>query len=238
MSGLLAGRSVIVLGADEIGAGIAQRLELAGASVALLGEAPDDAATQAAVAAAALRLCGLYGLVNNLLPTPTLGALEQQPSTAFASAFASVQQAAAAMQAALPLMQAGGEGRIVTIGHRYGESVNEGLAAYNAAAASLIGLSRSAALDWGRYQIASNVLLPFADTAEFRRARVQRSTVVDLLLSQVPLRRAGDCVADIGGAVLFLMSEAGRFINGEVLHADGGQHIAGPVINRVKFSQA
>ena len=122
------------------------------------------------------------------------------------------------------------------MGHRYGESVNEGLAAYNAAAWSLVGITRTAALDWGRYQIATNLLLPLAETAELRDARARRSKVVDLMISQLPLRRAGDCVEDIGGAALFLVSDAASFINGEVLHADGGQHVAGPVLNPIKFS--
>jgi hypothetical protein len=45
-----------------------------------------------------------------------------------------------------------------------------------------------------------------------------------------------DSVEDIGGAAIFLVSEAANFINGEVLHADGGQHVAGPVLNPIRFS--
>ena len=38
------------------------------------------------------------------------------------------------------------------------------------------------------------------------------------------------------GAVLFLVSDAVNFVNGEIIHADGGQHVAGPVLNPSKFT--
>ena len=257
MSGILDRKSVIIVGADEIGAGIAHRLAREGARVAIVDEdvararsiaasltdafalAADyrsgDAVT-AAVAQAATRLGGVHALINNVLPMPTLASLEHQSSDSFRNAFARVEAAVCAMQAVLSFMLAAGEGRIVNVGHRYGETVNEGLAAYNAAAWSLVGITRTAALDWGRYQIATNLLLPLAATAELEDARARRSKVLDLMISQIPMRRAGDCVEDVGGAALFLVSDAANFVNGEIVHADGGQHVAGPVLNPIKFS--
>lgn len=178
---------------------------------------------------------GVYALVNNILPLPALAPVEQQTAAMFNDAFGRVQSVVAAMQAVLSFMREAGEGRIVNVGHRYGENVNEGLAAYNAAAWSLVGITRSAALDWGRYQIATNLLLPLADTAELKAAHTRRPKVVELMISQLPLRRAGDCIEDVGGAALFLVSDAATFLNGEIVHADGGQHIAGPVLNPIRF---
>lgn len=103
-------------------------------------------------------------LVVNPLPSPVIGPLEVQSAAAFADAFSRVQSAVAAMQAALPALQESGNGRIIIVGHRYGESVNDGIAAYNSAAWSLVGLTRTTAVDWGQYQIATNLLLPLADT--------------------------------------------------------------------------
>jgi NAD(P)-dependent dehydrogenase (short-subunit alcohol dehydrogenase family) len=40
-----------------------------------------------------------------------------------------------------------------------------------------------------------------------------------------PMQRMGDPVADIGGAVMLLLGDAGRFLTGHVLYADGGQHL-------------
>ena len=258
MSGLLDRKSIIVIGADEIGAGIARHLAREGARLAVLDEdsrradvlagalAGDDRAQVfalptdyrrigAAVDLAVTRLGGVYALINNLLPMPALAPLGEQRSAMFGEAFARVHSAVCAMQTVMPFMREACEGRIVNIGHRYGESVNEGVAAYNAAAWSLVGITRSAALDWGRYQIATNLLLPLADTTELQQAHAKRTGIIKLMLSQVPLQRAGDCLEDIGGAALFLVSDAANFINGEVLYADGGQHIAGPVLNPIRF---
>jgi NAD(P)-dependent dehydrogenase (short-subunit alcohol dehydrogenase family) len=258
MSRLLDRKAIIVIGADEIGAGIARRLAREGVRLAVLDENPasahalattlsDDGAEvfalpvdyrsiRAAVDSAVVRLGGVYALINNLLPRPALAPFEEQTGAAFGEAFARVQAAVSAMQAVMTSMRDAGEGRIVNIGHRYGESVNEGLGAYNAAAWSLVGITRSAALDWGRYQIATNLLLPLADTQELAQALAKRPGIIKLMLSQVPLQQAGDCVEDIGGAVLFLVSDAANFINGEVVHADGGQHVAGPVLNPIRVS--
>lgn len=256
MHGMLAGKVVIVLGADEIGAGIARRLAREGARLAILDDDSARARTLAAalpdalallvdyrtgdtisacVEQAAKQLGSVHALINNVLPMPGLGSLEHQSSEHFRDAFARVQAAVCAMQAAVSYMRAAGEGRIVNVGHRYGENVNEGLAAYNAAAWSLVGLTRSAALDWGQYQIATNLLLPLAATPEFGAARTRRPKVIDLMVAQLPLRRAGDCVEDVGGAALFLVNDAANFVNGQIVHADGGQHIAGPVLNPSRF---
>ncbi len=257
MSGLLLGKGVIVLGIDEIGAGIAKRLAREGARIVLLDEQLERArvvaadiaadvcslqvdygsldAVRSSVVEAAAQLEGVYGLINNVLPMPALAPLEQQTDAMFDDAFGRVQVAATAMQVAVSFMQQAGEGRIVNVGHRYGEGVNEGLAAYNAAAWSLVGITRTAAMEWGRYQIATNLLIPFAATPELEHARLHRRNIIELMLSQVPLRRAGDCTEDIGGAALFLVSDAANFINGEVMHADGGQHVAGAVLNPIKF---
>jgi NAD(P)-dependent dehydrogenase (short-subunit alcohol dehydrogenase family) len=274
MSRLLDRKPIIVIGADEIGAGIARRLAREGAHLAVLDTDPpradalaatlhadvaagapnvdaalsservlapfavsaDYSAIGTAVETAAKRLGGVYALINNLLPTPTLASLESQTRTMFDDAFARIQATVCAMQTAMPFMRNAGEGRIVIVGHRYGESVNEGIAAYNAAAWSLVGITRSAALDWGRYQIATNLLLPLADTPELEQAHTKRPNIIKLMLSQLPLQRAGDCVEDIGGAALFLVSDAANFINGEVVHADGGQHVAGPILNPIRFA--
>ena len=257
MSGLLSGKSIIVIGVDEIGAGIARRLAREGAQIGVLdqdlSEAQALAATLsdggdgvfalpadyhsigAAVESAASRLGGVYALINNLLPMPSLAPVEEQTSVMFNEAFTRLRATVSAMQTVMTFMRAAGEGRIVNIGHRYGENVNEGMAAYNAAAWSLVGITRSAALDWGRYQIATNLLLPLANTTELDRAYEKRHNIVKLMLAQVPLQRAGDCVEDIGGAALFLVSDAANFINGEIVHADGGQHVAGPVLNPIRF---
>jgi 3-oxoacyl-[acyl-carrier protein] reductase len=250
-------KRAIVFGFDAIGHGIALRFAREGMAVAMIdsdeGEAEltaqlirsrggsavvfktawDDA--QSAVTRAIDQLGGLDVLVNNVLPVPHIGPLEEQSPTVFGTSFERVKAAAAAMQSALAPMRAASGGRIINVGHRYGEDVNDGIAAYNAAAWALVGLTRTAAADWGQYQIATNLLLPLADTPEFRAWHERRAKLLDLLVGQLPLCRLGDAIEDIGAAALFLASEACNFVNGAVVYGDGGQHIAGPALNPGKI---
>jgi len=257
--GLLAGRQALVVGLDEIGAGIARRFVREGAKVASLSidderqvtlardegfvasetsvRVADPERVGSAVREMTAKLAApLDALVCNLLPAATPRLLEHLEAVALDAAFCRVRSTVAAMRAALPALRESGRGRIVLVGHRYGESVSEALGAYNAAAWSVVGLARTAALEWGQHQIATNVLLPLAQTAEFDAARTRRPKVIDLLVSQLPLRRVGDPVEDIGGAAAFLVSDAVCFVNGQVICADGGQQVAGPVFNPARFA--
>jgi 3-oxoacyl-[acyl-carrier protein] reductase len=258
--GLLAGRVALVVGLDEIGAGIARRFVREGAKVALMST--DDerqvplesdiaesivanktsipAANPERVASAVREMTAkaaqpLDVLVCNLLPAATPRLLENLDPTVLDLALRRVQSTVAAMRAALPALRESSRGRIVLVGHRYGENVSEALGAYTAAAWSIVGLARTAALEWGQHQITTNVLLPLAQTTEFDAARTRRPKVIDLLVSQLPLRRVGDPVEDIGGAAAFLASDAVCFVNGQVVCADGGQQVAGPVLNPARF---
>jgi NAD(P)-dependent dehydrogenase (short-subunit alcohol dehydrogenase family) len=49
------------------------------------------------------------------------------------------------------------------------------------------------------------------------------------LVSEIPLRRIGDCELDIASAVLGLVSDDARFITGHVLGLDGGSHLRPPM---------
>ena len=257
---LLAGRNALVVGIDDIGAGIAQAFAAEGARVALVHETSSQAESAArritahggrahvesflmdernsiaaAVTRAAAALGGFSILVTNLLPDAKPAALERCENESFTHAFACVRTVVQFMQCALPHLRENAPGRIINVGSRYGEGINEGIAAYNAAAWSLVGVTRTAAVEWGQHQITSNLLLPFAVTQEFQSAHTKRPALLDMLVDQVPLKRCGDPVRDIGGAALFLASKETGFVNGEIIHADGGQHTAGPVLNPVKF---
>lgn len=257
-AGLLTKRKAVILGLDAIGLGIATRFVREGAQIALvdvggtaglpsgdgaLGAAtiiPSDDRSSVAVGEATLAatraLGGLDILVCNFLPAADPCALERLDAASIDRALRSVTLTVAAMHAALPALRESGRGRIVLIGHRYGETVGEGLGAYNSAAWGLVGLARTVAVEWGQFQIATNVLLPLARTAEFDAARSRRPQVIDLLVSQLPLRRVGDPIEDVGGAAVFLASDAACFVNGQVVCADGGQQVAGPVLNPVRFA--
>jgi 3-oxoacyl-[acyl-carrier protein] reductase len=236
MSGILEGRAALVLGLDDVGEGIARRFAREGATLAAIDPQANTATIGGLVSGAAGDLGRLDVLVCNLLPSSHARPLADLDDPSIDHALGSVRGTLAAMRAALPWLRDSGRGRIVLIGHRYGESVGESLGAYNAAAWGLVGLARTAAVEWGPHQIATNVLVPLARTAEFEAARSRRPGVVDRLVDQLPLRRVGDPVEDIGAAAALLASDAMCWVNGEIVYADGGQHVAGPVLNPARFA--
>lgn len=228
MTGLLHGLCAVVCGEGTVAAGVAEKLRHEGASLTCVGDAE-------ALAGAVASLGALDILVIDPLGAASPLPLEQVDPSGLAATLAAPGRALAAMQAGLPALRARPEGRIIVIGHHYGEDVAEGIGAYNIAAWSLVGLVRTAAVEWGRHSITTNLVLPLAETPELSAARERRPGVISAMTGQLPLQRTGDPMEDIGGAVAFLASPYARFINGQVVHADGGQHIAAPVLNPARF---
>lgn len=224
MNGLLDGRRALVAGSDAIGTGIAARLAAAGAAITSM-ERGDPLPSEP-----------LDILVVNLLGAPATGRFEDQPASAFAAALGRVSDTAALMAGMFPMLNRMGAGRVILVGHRYGTAISDGIAPYNTAAWALHGLVRSAAVEWGRYGITANLVLPLAVTPELAAAQERRPAIIERMVSQLPLGRAGDPVNDVGGAVLFLASDDARFVNGQTLHADGGQHVAGAVLSPARFA--
>lgn len=96
-----------------------------------------------------------------------------------------------------------------------------------------LGLSRSIANEWGRYQIRANVLAPLVDTPGYQAYRARGPELVDWRVSKSPMRRVGHPVKDIGGAALFLASDDTRYVTGQWVYADGGNFLSVPVVEAV-----
>ena len=110
-------------------------------------------------------------------------------------------------------------GRIVNISSIIGLRGNIGQANYSAAKAGIIGLTKSAARELGRYGISVNAVAPgFIDTAMTRELDKE---IVDKIISQIPLLRIGK-PEEVGSLVAYLASEEAGYITGEVIRIDGG----------------
>ena len=128
-------------------------------------------------------------------------------------------------RAAIPAMTARGGGSIVTISSgtsAIGESTR---VAYGVSKAALNQLTRHLAVRYGRDGIRANAIAPgfiLTATAEANvPADIQRR-----LAEANPTRRLGT-PDDIARVVVFLCSDAAAYVNGQVLHVDGGHQIAG-----------
>ncbi len=125
----------------------------------------------------------------------------------------------------IPVMAARGGGSIVTISSgtsTIGESTR---VAYGVSKAALNQLTRHLAVRYGRDGIRANAIAPGFILTETAVANVP--TDVQLRLAEAnPMRRLGT-PDDIARVVVFLCSDASAYVNGQLLHVDGGHQIAG-----------
>ncbi len=134
-----------------------------------------------------------------------------------------------AMRAAFPHMKARGGGSIVNF---YSIDAQTGAwlhADYNMNKGAILGLTRTAAVEWGRFNIRTNAIAPTGMGQVFAELAENVPGFLDMATASNPLKRAGDPEQDIGPVVLFLASEMSRFVNGELINVDGGQHLPGYV---------
>ncbi|AOR80428.1 SDR family NAD(P)-dependent oxidoreductase [Novosphingobium resinovorum] len=134
-----------------------------------------------------------------------------------------------AMRAAFPHMKARGGGSVVNF---YSIDAQTGAwlhADYNMNKGAILGLTRSAAVEWGRFNIRTNAIAPTGMGQVFAELVDTVPGFLDMATASNPLKRAGDPEKDIGPVVLFLASEMSRFVNGELINVDGGQHLPGYV---------
>jgi NAD(P)-dependent dehydrogenase (short-subunit alcohol dehydrogenase family) len=96
-----------------------------------------------------------------------------------------------------------------------------GIGFYGIAKLAMHGLTHSLARELGPRNIRINAIAPGPTDTEATRRQVH-SSILDGILSQMPLRRMGE-PADMVGALKFLLSDDARWITGHVLNVDGGQ---------------
>jgi 3-oxoacyl-[acyl-carrier protein] reductase len=250
MPGALADRVILVTGSSRgIGAEVAVRAAAEGATVAVHYHRAADAAertlarirelgsdgeafgadladgSQAAdlVARTIERFGRVAGLVNNAGRTQVGPFLAMDPGEWDAVIATDLSAAFHTCRAAIPRMLERGSGAIVNIASRLGQAGVPQTAAYSAAKAGLIGLTRSLAREFGPHGIRVNAVAPgfivtemTADLAESEAGR-QR-------LRDIPLGRFG-APDEVAEAVIFLLTDAASLFVGQTLNPNGGSYM-------------
>lgn len=114
-------------------------------------------------------------------------------------------------------------GSIVNVSSDAGRRGTMGQINYGAAKSGVLGLTMSAAREWGRYNINVNsVCYGLVETAMTETIRQDKFR--DRYIEQIPLGRFST-PGDVAPATCFLLSDAANYITGQHLAIDGGFHI-------------
>ncbi len=96
------------------------------------------------------------------------------------------------------------------------------VSAYASAKGGLKLLTQNMCCEWAKYGLNINGIGPgYIATAQTEPIRVDGHPFNDLVMTRTPAARWGD-PSDLAGAAVLLASDAGQFINGQVIYVDGG----------------
>ncbi|MBT0567793.1 SDR family oxidoreductase [Williamsia sp. CHRR-6] len=221
------GASVVIADLDEVAAkDAAQQVVDPDLALAVHCDVADADSVQSAVDSAVDTFGRLDILVANAgithLPTPALDLDEEQ----FARVFdVNVKGVWLCARAAVPAMRAGGAGgSIVITGSVMGERTRRGFSAYAPSKAAANHLARTLAIELAP-DIRVNAVAPVATDTPMLPSFLgpdDPAAARERFIAGIPLGRLAT-PADIAEGIVFLASDAARFITGSVLPVDGGR---------------
>lgn len=221
-----AGATVIVAArsADDCAATVAEIDTAGGSAVALPVDVTDSAALERQFAAIDARFGRLDLAFNNVGATLGASPTHETPPERFRRTLEiNLVSMFQCMQHEIRLMLRGGGGSIVNTSSIGGRKGFAGIQDYCAAKWGVIGLSKSAALEYATQGIRINVIAPgLIDTPRFQAARANYPDKIEARLGQIPVGRVGTA-EDIATTVLWLLSPAAGYVTGEVIAIDGGE---------------
>ena len=111
-------------------------------------------------------------------------------------------------------------GKIINIASEYSHFGSAGVISYSAAKGGLVQLTKSLAIDWARYNIQVNAIVPGWIKTDMT-APAQSGPFYDEIITRTPAGRFGE-PEEMAGTAIFLASHASDFVTGAVINADGG----------------
>jgi NAD(P)-dependent dehydrogenase (short-subunit alcohol dehydrogenase family) len=194
--------------------------ELPGPPLVLSGDVTDEAFNEAVATAAVAEWGGIDVWICNAGISPIMaGPLTTDSSVWRAVLEVNLTGAFLGARAAVRVMGEGG--RLIFTGSVLGERPREGLTAYSASKAGLVGLAKGLALDLAASGITVNVVAPGWFDSPLAERWKNDPKLAAGVIEHTAQRRWGHAT-DLAGAYQFLASDAASFVTGTVLNVDGG----------------
>lgn len=215
----------LVLGSRDLAAcqDLAEQVAAHGVdAVAVRLDVTDDDSVAAAVATAESRFGRLDAAFNNAgVQGPSLPLHEQDPADVRAIVDVNLMGVYRCMRHQIPAMLRSGGGVVLNTSSVGGTIAAPGIGPYCASKHAIVGLSRSAALDYGRAGIRINVLAPGSVRTEILTGWLAEEGALAAMAEGTPQGRIAE-PEEIAPIVSWLLSDASSFMTGAVVTADGG----------------
>ena len=129
------------------------------------------------------------------------------------------------MKIALGVMVKQGYGNIVNVASLAGLKASGNNLSYSASKFAVVGMTKSAALEYGRKNIRINAVCPgFTESALLNQLLSVSADMEDRLKRFIPMGRFGKA-EEIAEAICWLASDNSKFITGQTLTLDGGNSL-------------
>lgn len=165
-------------------------------------------------------------LVCNASVNPHYGPMAEMPDSAFEKILtANVTSYLWLSNMIAPQMAERGDGSIVLISSTGADKGSMALGGYAISKAAERQMARNLAVEWGKQGVRANSLSPGLVKTDFAKALWTDPRAENIINNVTPLGRIGE-PEDIADVVVFLASDASRWITGQTLRADGGLTIS------------
>ncbi|HVP85293.1 MAG TPA: SDR family NAD(P)-dependent oxidoreductase [Rhizomicrobium sp.] len=219
---LFASEGARVLAVDLAGKGLAKAHEDHAAIVTFEKSVADEDSADAIVKEAIAHFGQIDILMNNAGIASSALAEEMKQTDWDRTISVNLTAQFRLCQKAIPHLRKSAAGRIINVASVMAEGTDYGLAAYCASKAGVAGLTRTLALELGKFGITANFLEPGAiKTGMTSGLWDARPDVADIWAKKAALRRLGQPI-DLARGALFLASDDGGFVTGHGLVVDGG----------------
>ena len=223
------GATVVIADRDEYGADKTCGSILQDGGEALIEkiDVTDRSAVQQLMKTTHDKYGSIHILVNNAGIAGELSFMEYQPDELFESIMdVNVRGVWYCMKAALPYMKTQEQGgAIVNISSLAGLGAAPRMSAYSASKHAVIGLTKTAAHEYGKYKIKINAVCPTViDTPMGRSYMDQDDKLVNFVKSGIPMKRFGEAF-EVAKLISWLSSDENSYVTGQAIAIDGGMKV-------------